>query len=96
MVTSLTCTDDGHDRAAPLLPATLSYPRKRTVVCTAVGEVDLTTGPLLRKQFQKATTDEPQHLVLDLSGVTFFSATGVEVLMQRDGAARSLCAGPGR
>jgi anti-anti-sigma factor len=52
------------------------------VVCTAVGEVDMATGPLLLEQLQKATSDEPRHLVVDLSGVTFFSAAGVEVLMQ--------------
>ena len=52
------------------------------MVCTAVGEVDVATGPLLLDRLQKATSDEPRHLVVDLSGVTFFSAAGVDVLMQ--------------
>jgi anti-anti-sigma factor len=52
------------------------------VVCTAVGEVDLTTRPLLLDPLLKAISDGPRHLVVDLSGVTFFSAAGVEVLMQ--------------
>lgn len=52
------------------------------MVCTAVGEVDVATGPLLGDQLQQATSDEPGHLVVDLSGVTFFSAAGVDVLMQ--------------
>lgn len=51
-------------------------------MCTAVGEVDLATGPLLRDQLHKATSDGPRHLVVDLSGVTFCSAAGVEVLVQ--------------
>jgi anti-anti-sigma factor len=82
MADDLTCTDAGHSPAAPLLTTTLSHPRVGIVVCTAVGEVDLATGPLLLDQLQKATSDEPRHLVVDLSGVTFFSAAGVEVLMQ--------------
>jgi anti-sigma B factor antagonist len=81
MVIGLACTGNGYDRTAPLLTATLSHSGEETVVCTAVGEVDLITGPLLRNQLQKAT-DKPRHLVLDLSDVTFFSAAGVEVLMQ--------------
>jgi len=82
MADDLTCADAGHGPAAPLLTATLSHPRVGTVVCTAVGEVDVATGPLLLDRLQKATSDEPRHLVVDLSGVTFFSAAGVEVLMQ--------------
>jgi anti-sigma B factor antagonist len=82
MAEDLTCTDAGHGPAAPLLTATLSHPRVGTVVCTAVGEVDVATGPLLGDQLQQATSDEPGHLVVDLSGVTFFSVAGVDVLMQ--------------
>jgi anti-sigma B factor antagonist len=82
MADDMTCTDDGHDPAAPLLTAALSHPRVGTVVCTAVGEVDLATGPLLLEPLQKATSDGPRHLIVDLSGVTFFSAVGVGVLMQ--------------
>jgi anti-sigma B factor antagonist len=82
MASGVTCTGTGHDRTAPLLTATLRHSGEEAVVCTAVGEVDLITGPLLRNQLQKATTDKPRHLVLDLSDVTFFSAAGVAVLMQ--------------
>jgi hypothetical protein len=53
MASNSACTGDGHDRAAPLLTATLSYPRERTVVCTAVGEVDLTTGPRVRSNSRR-------------------------------------------
>ncbi len=44
--------------------------------------MDLATGPLLFDQLRQASSDGPRHLVVDLSGVTFFSASGVEVLMQ--------------
>jgi anti-sigma B factor antagonist len=72
MADDVTCTDDGHDPSAPLLTVALSHPRVGTVVCTAV----------LLEPLQKATSDGPRHLVVDLSGVTFFSAVGVGVLMQ--------------
>lgn len=82
MASDLVGTEERYDSAAPQLIATLSHPRRGIVVCTAVGEVDLATGPLLFDQLQQATSDGPRHLVVDLSGVTFFSAAGVEVLMQ--------------
>jgi anti-sigma B factor antagonist len=82
MADDVTWTEDGHDPVASLLTAALSYPRVGTVVCTAVGEVDLATGPLLWEPLQKVISDGPRHLVVDLSGVTFFSVAGVEVLMQ--------------
>lgn len=74
--------EDGHDPAASVLTITVSRPRVGTVVCTAVGEVDLTTAPALRERLQKATSDGRRHLILNLSGVTFLSAAGVGALVQ--------------
>jgi len=58
----------------------VSCPCAGVSVCTPTGEVDAFTSSLLREQLVTATA-EARHLVIDLSGVTFFSAAGAEVLM---------------
>jgi anti-sigma B factor antagonist len=70
----------GRRAAAPVLTVTLSRPRADAVVCTVIGEVDLATAPLLLERLQQACSDGARHLVVDLSGVTFFAAAGVGVL----------------
>jgi anti-anti-sigma factor len=86
---------DGRDPVTSALTVAVTRPRAGTVVCTAVGEVDLTTEPLLREQLQKATSEGRQHLVMNLSDVDFLSAGGVGVLVQtwkaqQDGSAMAL------
>jgi anti-sigma B factor antagonist len=71
---------EARDERAPLLTVALNYPRTDLAVCTAAGEVDLATAPLLREQLQKAISGQPQRLVVDLSAVTFFAAAGVGAL----------------
>ncbi|MDQ3764135.1 MAG: STAS domain-containing protein [Actinomycetota bacterium] len=84
--------EDGRGPAASALTITVSRPRAGTVVCTAVGEVDLTTAPSLLEQLQKATSDGLRHLVVNLSGVTFLSARGVGVLVETWTAQQDRCA----
>jgi anti-sigma B factor antagonist len=74
-----------HD-PSPQLAATLSYPQPGTVVCTAAGEVDSSSAPLLWEQLQKATTGQTRCLVVDLSAVTFFAVRCLRVLDQASAA----------
>jgi anti-sigma B factor antagonist len=46
------------------------------------GEVDLSTAPVLRAELDHQLDQRPTMLVLDLTGVTFFGASGVRVLLE--------------
>lgn len=72
----------GERQSAPLLTARLSSPRNKVVACEVVGEVDLSTAPLLRTRLQQATADGPKHLVVDMASVTFICAVGLGVLLE--------------
>ena len=45
------------------------------------GEVDLLTAPLLRAELDYQVDLMPSVLIIDLTGVTFFGVSGVEVLI---------------
>lgn len=51
-------------------------------MCTVAGEVDTFTAPLLRDELREATGNGRSHLVIDLTGVTFFGAAGIRLLIQ--------------
>ncbi|MDQ3988870.1 MAG: STAS domain-containing protein [Actinomycetota bacterium] len=74
-------------RADELLSTHLSYPRPETVVCTVTGEVDLLTTPLLAAAIWYAVSRCTRTVVVDLTAVRFFSAKGLEVLVQAAKAA---------
>ncbi|HLI15766.1 MAG TPA: STAS domain-containing protein [Acidimicrobiales bacterium] len=60
---------------------TVSVARDRGVpVVTAIGEVDVSTAPLLRDGLLGVPADEPL-VVVDLSEVTFLDSTGISVLV---------------
>lgn len=87
----------GNDEPKPLLATALSYPQPDTIVCTAVGEIDLGSAALLREQLQTAVAQQPRCVVADLSAVTFFAAAGVGVLDEaRDALAERAAPGSGR
>jgi anti-sigma B factor antagonist len=46
------------------------------------GEVDLLTAPLLRAELDHQVDLMPSVLIIDLTRVTFFGASGVEVLIE--------------
>lgn len=69
-------------RAEELLTTRLSYPHPETVACTAAGEVDILTAPLLAAALWDATSRCIGTVVVDLTAVTFFGAKGLEVLAQ--------------
>jgi anti-anti-sigma factor len=57
-----------------------------TVIVSVAGELDMATVPQLRAYLRDKTASRPAHLVLDLSGVTFLAAHGVDLLLAaRDG-----------
>lgn len=85
---SNTTPRQGRSLPAPPLTVTLSWPRTGTVVCTAAGEVDRSTAPLLLDQLDEAVSGHPRCLVVNLSAVTFFSAAGVGVLDETRAAQR--------
>jgi anti-anti-sigma factor len=59
------------------------------VIVRAAGELDMLTTPRLRSRLF-AHLAAGQHVVLDLSEVTFLSASGLQVLVEADDAARDL------
>lgn len=69
-------------RLPDLFSTRLSYPQPDTVVCAATGEVDVLTAPLLARAIWTAASRSPEHVVVDLRGVTFFGARGAAVLAE--------------
>jgi anti-anti-sigma factor len=57
-----------------------SQQRNDTTTVTVAGELDISTADQLQAYAEEALRSAPRRLVLDLSGVSFFSAAGVTVL----------------
>ena len=66
---------------APLMPATSEF-APGVVVITAAGEIDMTTRPVLEREFAEALSRRPERLVLDFVGIGFCGVTGVALLAQ--------------
>ena len=81
----------------PLLTLRVRRDGGRAVI-EARGEVDLGTAGLLAQCGALALEQQPGPLVLDLSGLTFFSAAGLRTLMELQNAAgeRLLLRAPSR
>jgi anti-anti-sigma factor len=64
------------------------------------GELDMDTGPRLQEEIERAYAAAPARLVLDLSGVTFFDSTGLQIVLDTEvrcrDAGRELLVLPGR
>ncbi|MER7586290.1 STAS domain-containing protein [Micromonospora sp. NPDC127501] len=58
-------------------------------VIAVSGEVDMSTAHLISELAEHVITRRPARLVLDLSGVTFFSAHGISALLRTQRAAES-------
>lgn len=59
-----------------------------TIRVVVRGELDLATGARVEDALRSAERDGPARLVLDLTGVTFFDSTGLQVLLDADVRAR--------
>jgi len=53
------------------------------------GELDLDTGPRVHEELLLAEREAPSRLVLDLTGVTFFDSTGLQIILDAEVRARS-------
>jgi anti-anti-sigma factor len=51
------------------------------VVVSLDGELDLASVPLLQREVQNATLDDPGTVVLDLSGLEFIDSTGLRAIL---------------
>jgi len=51
--------------------------RATVVVC---GEVDFATAGILARQLEEVASQEPEHLIVDLSRTSFLDAAGLRVL----------------
>ncbi len=60
-----------------LLRLTTHRPTPGTAVVEAAGDLDLATAPRLRELLGATVTSTLSHLVIDLRGVQFLSATGL-------------------
>ncbi|MDT7580080.1 MAG: anti-sigma factor antagonist [Pseudonocardiales bacterium] len=69
-------------RSEELAPLTLSadWPRPDMCVVHVVGELDIATVPDLAEYLRERTVSGPEHLVLDMAGVSLLSAVGVALL----------------
>jgi anti-sigma B factor antagonist len=59
------------------------------VTVTVVGEVDTFTAPVLRSSLDAQLEQQPQELVIDLSGVQFLGSAGLAVLVETQKSARA-------
>ncbi|HEY2203059.1 MAG TPA: STAS domain-containing protein [Pseudonocardia sp.] len=82
-------SDEDGGTAAPLT-VRFSHVRPSIGLCEVEGEVDVATAPWLRSQLHAALGHRPAHLIVDMCGITFFSAAGLRVLRETS----EECAGP--
>ena len=52
------------------------------------GELDMDTGPRLDEELRRAQSDGHTRVVLDLTNVTFFDSTGLQIVLDADVRAR--------
>jgi anti-sigma B factor antagonist len=57
-------------------------PAPGVVVLSVVGEIDIVTAPDLEDAIAHEVAATPAHLVIDLSGVTFFGSLGLATLIR--------------
>ena len=64
----------------------VSDPPSATVVLD--GEIDIATSPAIRRFLTAAISGENVHLAVDMSGVAFIDASGIDVLVAAANRAR--------
>ncbi|MCG5445730.1 STAS domain-containing protein [Micromonospora sp. NIE79] len=74
--------------AKPIMTLDLHNDRHAPLI-TVSGEVDMSTAHLISELAEHVIIRRPARLVLDLSGVTFFSAHGISALLRTQRAAES-------
>jgi anti-anti-sigma factor len=76
-----------HHPATRLLTVTAHPAPPDTTVVTVRGEVDMLTSTLLRDRLLPHVRDTVGHVIVDLTGVGFFAAAGLTVLVNARQAA---------
>lgn len=71
---------------SPIDPATLigtdiSSPADATTLLAVAGEIDHVTAPALQMACETAAGQYRQHLIIDLSEVTFMSSAGINLMV---------------
>ena len=61
----------------------------RPTIVKLVGEVDMLTAPLLAERLDEHLHEDARQVVVELTGVTFLSASGLSVLLAADRCART-------
>jgi anti-sigma B factor antagonist len=64
-----------------LLSVTVRESDEAVLVAHVTGELDMLTGPLLQDHLSEILATRPEHLVIDLSEVSFLGSTGLTVLL---------------
>lgn len=73
-------TDLAHRGRAGRVEST-GFPREGVAVLQLVGEFDMATVPRVTEQLEQLPLSRLQHVVFDLHGVAFLSASGVRMLV---------------
>ena len=60
-----------------------------TVHVSLRGELDISSAPRLQDDLARVEADEPERIVLDLSGLDFMDSTGLRLLIGADSRARN-------
>jgi len=61
-----------------------------TTTIALIGEIDLVAAPDVRTYISGALANNPQRLVIDLSGTTFIDSTGVQAIVVANQTTRLL------
>ena len=67
----------------------IARPAPDVVVLAVFGEIDIVTAPDLDAAVARALAAPVRHLVVDLSGVTFFGSLGLATLIRTADARRA-------
>ncbi|WP_207837943.1 STAS domain-containing protein [Williamsia soli] len=71
-------------KGAPL--SVVTRQRQGTTILSVEGEIDLLTAPQLTEALLTAITAESRCLIIDLTGTTFLSSAGMQVLIDAQSA----------
>lgn len=74
-------TDDRRSDVPGALLLSASSPRPDVLVVAIDGELDLASAPEAREFLAGTTASAPAHLVLDVTGLRFIAASGIQLFV---------------
>jgi anti-sigma B factor antagonist len=76
----------------PMVPGELTISSRRDgdvhSICL-VGELDLATADAVERELERVEATDARSIVVDLSGVTFVSSTGIRLMLSADARSRA-------